>query len=126
MSNGGNAVDAAVATMLCEGALCPEYMGIGGGFIMSIYNASTKKVMTIDARETAPAAATISMFVEDPMKSIYGTCYIPTCSKNNLKKPWSMWHWPNYSLMNYWGLLKRYYKPYLFQGFHSFMFQSTK
>ncbi|CAI6343242.1 unnamed protein product [Macrosiphum euphorbiae] len=72
MSNGGNAVDAAVATMLCEGALCPEYMGIGGGFIMSIYNASTKKVMTIDARETAPAAATISMFVEDPLKSIYG------------------------------------------------------
>jgi len=76
MSNGGNAVDAAVATMLCDGVLCPEYLGIGGGFIMSIYNATTKKVMTIDARETAPAAATISMFVEDPLKSIYGTCYI--------------------------------------------------
>jgi len=76
MSNGGNAVDAAIATMLCDGALCPEYMGIGGGFIMSIYNATTKKVMSIDARETAPAAATTSMFVEDPLKSIYGTFYI--------------------------------------------------
>ncbi|XP_025200750.1 glutathione hydrolase 1 proenzyme-like isoform X3 [Melanaphis sacchari] len=72
MTRGGNAVDAAIATMLCDGALCPEYMGIGGGFIMSIYNATTKKVMTIDARETAPAAATTSMFVEDPQKSIYG------------------------------------------------------
>ncbi|XP_026813149.1 glutathione hydrolase 1 proenzyme-like isoform X1 [Rhopalosiphum maidis] len=72
MSKGGNAVDAAIATMLCDGALCPEYMGIGGGFMMSIYNATTKKVMTIDARETAPAAATTSMFVDDPLKSIYG------------------------------------------------------
>ncbi|XP_027844972.1 scoloptoxin SSD14-like isoform X3 [Aphis gossypii] len=72
MSKGGNAVDAAIATMLCDGVLCPEYMGIGGGFMMSIYNATTKKVMTIDARETAPAAATTSMFVEDPLKSIYG------------------------------------------------------
>ncbi|XP_025415855.1 glutathione hydrolase 1 proenzyme-like isoform X2 [Sipha flava] len=72
MSKGGNAVDAAIATMLCDGALCPEYMGIGGGFLMSIYNATTKKVMSINARETAPAAANSTMFVKDPHKSIYG------------------------------------------------------
>jgi len=72
MRNGGNAVDAAIATMLCDGVLCPEYMGIGGGFLMSIYNATTKKVMTINARETAPAAATPEMFVKDPKKSMFG------------------------------------------------------
>lgn len=72
MSKGGNAVDAAIATMLCDGALCPEYMGLGGGFLMSIYNATTKKVMSINARETAPAAANSSMFSNDPKKSIYG------------------------------------------------------
>ncbi|XP_060862119.1 scoloptoxin SSD14-like isoform X2 [Metopolophium dirhodum] len=72
MRNGGNAVDAAIATMLCDGVYCPEYMGIGGGFLMSIYNATTKKVMTINARESAPAAATSEMFVKDPKKSMFG------------------------------------------------------
>ncbi|CAI6348282.1 unnamed protein product [Macrosiphum euphorbiae] len=72
MRNGGNAVDAAIATMLCDGVYCPEYMGIGGGFLMSIYNATTKKVMTINARESAPAAATSEMFVKDPKKSVLG------------------------------------------------------
>lgn len=76
MSKGGNAVDAAIATMLCDGALCPEYMGLGGGFLMSIYNAKTKKVMSINAREVAPAAATAEMFVKDPTQSVYGTIYV--------------------------------------------------
>lgn len=80
LSRGGNAVDAAIATMICDGVMCPEYMGLGGGFIMSIYNATTKKVMSINARETAPAAATDSMFVKSPNESIYGT-YIPRLDK---------------------------------------------
>jgi len=57
-------------------------MGIGGGFLMSIYNASTKKVMTINARETAPAAATPEMFVKDPKKSILGKYTIFTFKKS--------------------------------------------
>jgi gamma-glutamyltranspeptidase / glutathione hydrolase / leukotriene-C4 hydrolase len=73
MSKGGNAVDAAIATMICDGVLCPEYLGIGGGFLMSIYNATTKKVITVNARETAPAAASSLMFVKNPKKSINGT-----------------------------------------------------
>jgi len=73
MSNGGNAVDAAIATMICDGALCPQFKGLGGGFLMSIYNATTKKVMSIDARETAPSGATESMFVEEPKNSVLGT-----------------------------------------------------
>ncbi|XP_025200868.1 glutathione hydrolase 1 proenzyme-like [Melanaphis sacchari] len=72
MSKGGNAIDAAIATLLCDGAVCPQQMGIGGGFIMSIYNATTKKVMMINARETAPALANTYMFVNEPIKSMYG------------------------------------------------------
>ncbi|KAL5244956.1 hypothetical protein ACI65C_012366 [Semiaphis heraclei] len=72
MSRGGNAIDATIATLLCDGAVCPQQMGIGGGFIMSIYNATTKKVTTINARETAPAAANTYMFVNEPRKSMYG------------------------------------------------------
>jgi len=50
-------------------------MGVGGGFIMSFYNATTKKIMSINARETAPAAATTNMFVKDPNSSINGMYY---------------------------------------------------
>uniref|UniRef100_A0A2H8TUN5 Gamma-glutamyltranspeptidase 1 n=2 Tax=Melanaphis sacchari TaxID=742174 RepID=A0A2H8TUN5_9HEMI len=72
ISKGGNAIDAAIATILCDGILCPHQMGVGGGFIMSFYNSTSKKVMWINARETAPAAATTNMFVKDPNSSING------------------------------------------------------
>lgn len=72
IANGGNAIDASIATILCDGVLCPHQMGVGGGFIMSFYNATTKKIMSINARETAPAAATTNMFVRDPNSSING------------------------------------------------------
>lgn len=78
MTKGGNAVDAAIATMICDGALCPQFKGLGGGFLMSIYNATTKKVMSIDARETAPSAATDSMFVEEPKLAVHGIYIINT------------------------------------------------
>lgn len=72
MSRGGNAVDAAIATMLCDGVVCPQYMGVGGGFIMSLYNATTKKVTSIKSREMAPAAANTTMYVKDPKSSEKG------------------------------------------------------
>lgn len=75
ISKGGNAIDASIATILCDGVLCPHQMGVGGGFIMSFYNATTKKIMSINARETAPAAATTNMFVKDPDSSINGMYY---------------------------------------------------
>lgn len=65
-------MDAAIATILCDGVLCPQYMGIGGGFLMSIYNKTTKKVIAINARESAPAAANASMYLNNPKKSVFG------------------------------------------------------
>ncbi|VVC34642.1 Hypothetical protein CINCED_3A025773 [Cinara cedri] len=72
LAKGGNAVDAAIAVMVCDGAVCPEYMGIGGGFLLSVYNATTKKVVSIDARETAPAAADETMYLDDPKAGVHG------------------------------------------------------
>lgn len=34
MLRGGNAVDVAIATLLCDGANCPQQMSLGEGFLM--------------------------------------------------------------------------------------------
>ncbi|CAB3398691.1 unnamed protein product [Caenorhabditis bovis] len=78
---GGNAVDAMIATLICIGTVNPQSSGIGGGFVMTLYNASTGMCETIDARETAPSAATEDMFVQNPSDSVYGYRSIATPSE---------------------------------------------
>ena len=36
LAKGGTAVDAAVATIFCNGVVNPQSMGIGGGFLMTV------------------------------------------------------------------------------------------
>lgn len=62
----GSAVDAAIATLFCDGVTCPQSTGLGGGFFMTIYTKETGIVETLDAREVAPLASTEDMFVGDP------------------------------------------------------------
>lgn len=63
LDTGGSAADAAIATMLCEGVVLPHSLGVGGGFVATIYDKERGRVETLIARETAPAAATQDMFL---------------------------------------------------------------
>ncbi|KAK6013706.1 gamma-glutamyltranspeptidase, partial [Ostertagia ostertagi] len=72
LKKGGNAVDASIAVMFCLGVTNPQSSGLGGGFLMTIYNKTEGKCVAIDARETAPAAAHRDMFRNDSDGSKYG------------------------------------------------------
>lgn len=64
MKSGGNAIDAAVAVALTLGVVDGHDSGIGGGCFMVIHLADGRLV-ALDGRETAPAAATRDMYVRN-------------------------------------------------------------
>jgi len=59
----GNAVDAAIATQLALAVVYPDAGNIGGGGFMMIHLKSGKNI-SIDFRETAPAAASRDMYLD--------------------------------------------------------------
>src|SRR5436189_28675 len=58
---GGNAVDAAAATVFALNVARPQSCGIGGGGFM-VYRSRTARVRALDFREIAPAAITPDQF----------------------------------------------------------------
>ncbi len=64
LKEGGNAVDAAIATAAALGVTEPYSAGIGGGGYFVYYDAKKKKVKTLDGRETAPAAMKHDAFID--------------------------------------------------------------
>src|ERR687896_1959343 len=64
LDQGGNAVDAAVAAAAVLGVTEPYTCGIGGGGFMVLYLAADERVVTIDARETAPQAFQPDSFID--------------------------------------------------------------
>lgn len=66
LADGGNAADAAAATMLALGVASPASSGLGGGGFALYYRASDRSLHYLDFRERAPGAATADMFVARP------------------------------------------------------------
>jgi len=71
---GGNAVDAAVAVGFALAVTHPQAGNIGGGGFMLVHLAGRNETIAIDYRETAPAAMTHDVFLDekgeaDPRKS---------------------------------------------------------
>src|SRR4051794_23702163 len=64
LRQGGNAVDAAVATGFALAVSYPRAGNIGGGGFMVIHSAERHEDITIDYRETAPAATTPQIFLD--------------------------------------------------------------
>jgi gamma-glutamyltranspeptidase/glutathione hydrolase len=62
LQRGGNAVDAAIATALAMAVTFPEAGNIGGGGFMMVWPGQGRAPQCIEYRETAPAAATATMF----------------------------------------------------------------
>ena len=61
---GGSAVDAAIAVQLVLNVVEPQSSGIGGGSFMVHWDQASRRVMTLDGRETAPAAARPERFLK--------------------------------------------------------------
>jgi len=64
MRQGGNAIDAAVATAFALAVTHPAAGNLGGGGFIVAYLADRREVVTIDFRERAPAAATPRMYLD--------------------------------------------------------------
>ncbi|MCH7599051.1 MAG: gamma-glutamyltransferase [Myxococcales bacterium] len=64
LAQGGNAIDAAVATAFALSVTQPFSSGLGGGAFLLIRTAAGETI-AIDARETAPAKAHRDMYIEE-------------------------------------------------------------
>ena len=64
LAKGGNAFDAAVAVSAALSVVEPVSSGIGGGGFFLLHDARTDKDVMVDARETAPASAQPSVYLD--------------------------------------------------------------
>lgn len=75
LAQGGNAIDAAIAVQAMLTLVEPQSSGIGGGAFILYWDAAEQQLHTLDARETAPAAASADLFLDaggEPVRWIDG------------------------------------------------------
>ena len=77
LADGGSAVDAAVAVLFCIGVVHSQAAGIGGGSVFTVYEAAAGRARVLDARETAPQAATEDMFGGNITAALIGFSLFP-------------------------------------------------
>lgn len=65
LASGGTAADAMVAVQAVLGLVEPQSSGLGGGAFLVWYDAESGEMTTLDGRETAPLAATPTMFQDE-------------------------------------------------------------
>ena len=64
LRKGGSAVDAGIAVQMVLNLVEPQSSGLGGGGYILYWDAGSKQLVSIDGRETAPAAATPELFLD--------------------------------------------------------------
>ena len=72
LKDGGNAIDAAIATAFALSVVHPQAGNIGGGGFL-VYRDAKGKATTIDFREKAPLKATSDMFLDENGQLIKGS-----------------------------------------------------
>jgi len=74
---GGNAVDAAIAVEFALAVTWPAAGNIGGGGFMMVHRCGGREVVCVDYRETAPGAATETMFDWDDGRHTHKIVGVP-------------------------------------------------
>ncbi|KHJ88047.1 hypothetical protein OESDEN_12163, partial [Oesophagostomum dentatum] len=74
----GNAVDAAIATVVCTGAVEPHATGFGGGLLMLVHDRAINETVLINAVSIAPRTATEETYLANPNLAKLGYSSIGT------------------------------------------------
>jgi gamma-glutamyltranspeptidase/glutathione hydrolase len=77
LQQGGNAIDAGVATVFAQAVLEFDRFGIGGEVPILIHLAGEKRVVAINGQGFAPRAATLEWFQERGIEYIAGDGFLP-------------------------------------------------
>lgn len=90
LGDGGNAVDAAVASALAIGAVEPWMSGIGGGGYMLVYSAESGRVETIDFGMVAPRALAVSDYELESGQDTDLFAWPKVTDQRNIHGPYAM------------------------------------
>src|SRR3954464_8895430 len=125
LKRGGNAVDATVAPAAGLGGTEPYSSGIGGGGYFVHYDARTRKVETIDGRETAPKTMPHDAFIDPKTGKPYNFTPELVTSGVSVGTPGSLATWQR--ALDRWGTMSlgRTFRPAIHVARHGFVVDPT-